>query len=109
MGAKMFEVTSANFDGDVLGSNTPVLVEFWAEWCGPCKRVAPIVDELAKEYDGKLVVGKLDADAYPEILMNLGILSIPTLVLFKGGKDVARITGFKPKDKILKDLVLHLG
>jgi thioredoxin 1 len=109
MSANTFEVTSANFDSEVLHSATPVLVDFWAEWCGPCKAIAPIVEEIATEYAGKIRVGKLDADAYQEILMNYNILGIPTLILFKDGKDVVRITGYQPKDKITSKLVQVLS
>ncbi len=108
MGAKTFEVTEKNFPSDVLQSDKPVLVDFWAEWCGPCKMIAPIVDEIATEYEGQIVVGKLDADAYPDILTDYSIMGIPTLILFKGGQPVVRITGYHPKDKIVTKLVDHI-
>ncbi len=108
MGVKTFDVNKAGFEADVLGSDTPVLVDFWAEWCGPCKMIAPIVDELAEEYDGRLRVAKLDADENPEILQQYGVMGIPTLILFKGGKDVARIVGYKPKNKIVSKIADHL-
>lgn len=109
MGEKTFDVTTASFDSDVLGSETPVLVDFWAEWCGPCKMIAPIVDELATEYDGKLKVAKLDADANQDVLMKYGIMGIPTLILFKGGEPVVRITGYQQKNKILNKIQPHLN
>ena len=84
------------------------MVDFWAEWCGPCKMIAPIVDEIADEYEGKLRVAKVDADANQEILMNYGIMGIPTLILFKGGEAVERITGFKPKNKIVGKIESHI-
>ena len=109
MGSNTFEVTVSNFEKEVLNSDTPVLVDFWAEWCGPCKMIAPIVEELANEYGDKLKVGKLDADEHGEILMRYGIMGIPTLILFKNGDAAERITGFRPKEQIRAKLLPHLN
>ena len=109
MGAKTFEVTQDNFQIEVLGSTEPVLVDFWAEWCGPCKMIGPLVEQIAEEYAGKIRVGKLDADAHPDILMSYGIMGIPTLILFKDGQAVERITGYQPKDKLTAKLTPHLA
>lgn len=108
MGKKTVEVTQSNFKSAVLDSDKPVLVDFWAEWCGPCKMIAPIVDELAAEYDGKMVVGKLDADAHGSVLQQYKIMGIPTLILFKNGEAVVRITGYQPKDKIVSRIQPHV-
>ncbi len=108
MGLKTFDVNQDEFQTEVLDSETPVLVDFWAEWCGPCKMIAPIVDEIADEYDGKLRVAKVDADANQDILINYGIMGIPTLILFKDGEAVERITGFKPKGKIVSQIAAHI-
>ncbi|MDQ7025801.1 MAG: thioredoxin [Anaerolineae bacterium] len=109
MGEKTFDVNAAEWDSEVLGSDTPVLVDFWAEWCGPCKMIAPMVDEIAVEYEGQVRVAKVDADANPEVLQKYGIMGIPTLILFKSGEEAARVTGFKPKGKILEKLTPHFN
>jgi thioredoxin 1 len=107
--SKPFEVTDATFEQDVLEADELVLVDFWAEWCGPCKMIAPIVEELANEYDGTLKVGKLDADVNVNTMMAYGIMGIPTLILFKDGEAVERITGYMPKDKLVARLLPHLS
>ena len=109
MAGKLREVTQDNFDTEVLGADKPVLVDFWAEWCGPCKAIAPIVDEIATEYEGQLTVGKLDADAHGGVLERYQIMGIPTLILFKNGEPVVRITGYHPKDKIVNRIQPHLS
>ena len=102
------DVNQAEWENEVLGSPVPVLVDFWAEWCGPCKMVAPIVKQIAEEYDGRLRVVKVDADANPELITQYGVMGIPTLLLMKDGEAVDRITGFQPKYKILSKLNSHL-
>jgi len=91
------EITDTNFDEIVLKSTKPVIVDFWAEWCGPCRVVGPVVEELAKEYDGKAVIGKLNVDNNPEVSTKFGIRSIPTILFFKGGQLVDRQVGAVPK------------
>jgi thioredoxin 1 len=107
--AKPTPVTDETFEAEVLDAGLPVLVDFWAEWCGPCKMIAPIVDELAEEYEGSLVVRKLDADENPSTMQAFGIMGIPTLILFKGGEAVERITGFMPKEKLVDRLTPYLS
>lgn len=91
------ELTDANFDETVLQSDKPVLVDFWAVWCGPCRMVAPIVDELSKDYEGKAVIGKVDVDNNPETAAKFGIRNIPTLLFFKNGEIVDKQVGAAPK------------
>jgi len=102
-------LTTANFDAEVLASQKPVLVDFWATWCGPCKIIAPIVEEIAAEYKGKVVVGKLDVDQNGDIASKYGIEGIPTLLVFKGGKVVDRIVGVVPKETITGKLTAALA
>ena len=103
------EVTDANFDQDVLKADQPVLVDFWATWCGPCRAIAPIVDELAKEYQGKIKVGKMDVDRNNATPMRYGVRGIPTLLVFKGGQVKEQIVGYVPKETIQKALDKHIG
>ena len=102
------EVTTENFQEKVLNSDKPVLIDFWAEWCGPCKQVAPIMDELAQEYDGKAVIAKLNIDEAGEVASQLGITSIPTMVVFKNGEPVEAQVGVAPKSKLAQMLDKHL-
>jgi thioredoxin 1 len=93
-------VSDATFDKEVLQSSTPVLVDYWAEWCGPCKMIAPVLEDLAKEYSGRLTIAKLDIDANPGITSQFGIRGIPTLILFKGGKPHAQKVGALSKSQL---------
>ena len=100
--------TDGNFDETVLKSSGPVLVDFWAEWCGPCRRIAPTVDALATEYAGKVTVGKLNVDDNPNTGMKFQVQSIPTLLIFKGGQVVESIVGAAQKDVLKKAIDKHL-
>jgi thioredoxin 1 len=108
MGDRMFVVTEATFEQDVLKSELPVLIDIWAEWCGPCRMIAPLVDELARKYAGKLRVGKLDADQNQNLLIHYGIMSIPTLMLFKNGEVAEQVIGFMPLTALESKFVRHL-
>ena len=105
----VFEVNDADFEKEVLQSATPVLVDFWAAWCGPCRALAPVVDEIAKQYNGKLRVAKMDVDRNAVTPSKYGIRGIPALLLFKGGKVAEQIVGFVPKDTIDKSITKVLA
>jgi thioredoxin 1 len=107
-GANTLEFTDTNYDTEVKQSDLPVLVDFWATWCPPCKMLTPIIDEIATEMAGKLKVGKVDTDASPQVRDSFGINSVPTMVLMKGGEEVERMVGFMPKETILGKLAPHL-
>jgi len=104
----MGDVTDQDFEERVLGAGGAVLVDFWAEWCVPCHMVSPVVEEIASEKGDALKLAKLNIDDNPEATRTYGVMSIPSLILFKGGKEVARVVGAKPKDAILKDIGPHL-
>ncbi len=106
---KPIELTDANFDTEVLKSQTPVLVDFWASWCGPCKMIAPSIEEIATEYGGTLKVGKMDVDAHPMVPTKFHIQSIPTLLIFKNGAVVEQIVGAAPKKNLVAKITPHLG
>lgn len=105
MAANVLELTDANFEAEVVSSDLPVLVDFWAPWCGPCRMIAPSVEALSTEWAGKIKVGKLNTDESGEAAAKFGIRSIPTLMVFKGGEVVATLVGALPKDKIAEQVL----
>jgi thioredoxin 1 len=104
-----FEVTGANFQEQVIGAALPVLVEFTADWCPPCKMLAPTIHALATQYQGKMNVGMLDADLYPELVQQFGVMGLPTLILFSQGKPVQRMIGYQPKERIEAQIRAYVG
>ncbi len=104
---KAIEITDANFD-DIINTDQPVLVDFWAEWCGPCKMIGPVVEELASDYEGKAVIGKVDVDSNPNTSAKFGIRSIPTLLVIKNGKIVEKQVGAVPKSVLAQKIDAHL-
>lgn len=107
-GEHVLTLSQENFKTSVIESSGPVLVDFWAPWCSPCRMIAPVIDDLAAEYAGKAKVGKVNVDDNRDIAMEYGVMSIPTLILFKGGKAVERIVGFKPKSELGALIENHL-
>ena len=109
MSAEPLNVTDENFESEVLKSDKPVLVDFFAEWCGPCKMVSPIVDELAKDYSGRLKVAKVNVDNCTDTCAKYGIASVPTVILFDGGEPAEVMVGFRPKDAFVEVIESRLG
>jgi thioredoxin 1 len=107
--AKPIVVTDGTFDDLVVNADKPILVDFWAEWCGPCKMIAPVLEELAGELDGQLTIGKLDVDENQNTAFAFGVMSIPTLLLFKNGEPVDRIVGYQPKPALKNRIQKHLS
>jgi thioredoxin 1 len=107
--ANIGAIDDETFQTTVLESDTPVLLDFWAEWCTPCKLVSPVVEEIGNEQGDALMVATINVDENPAVTRQYGVLSIPSLILFKGGQEVARVVGAKPKEAILRDLGAHLS
>jgi thioredoxin 1 len=107
--SNLIEITDADFQQVVLDSALPVLVDLWAAWCGPCRMVTPVVEQLADEYAGRLKIGKLDVDSNPTIPAQYGVQGIPTVILFKGGEEVARLVGARPKAQFVSMIEPHLA
>jgi thioredoxin 1 len=107
--ADLIAVTDSTFEKEVLNADVPVLVDFWAVWCGPCRMVAPVVEEIAAEQEGKLKVVKLDVDANQDAASRYRVMSIPTLILFKNGQEAERLVGFRPKQAVMRDLSKHIA
>ena len=103
------EFSEQNFDQEVTKAATPVLVDLWAAWCGPCRMIAPVVEELAQKYQGKMKMGKLNVDDHPQIAAQFRVMNIPTLLLFKGGKEVDRIVGVVPKEELTRRVDAIIG
>ncbi len=108
MAGKLVKVSDSDFDATVLKSDKPVFVDFWATWCPPCRRIAPFVEELANDYDGRAVVVKVDVDESVDVASRFGITSLPTLMVFKGGKPVESVAGAIPKEHMAQMLDRHL-
>ncbi|MBP1701112.1 MAG: trxA [Chloroflexi bacterium] len=106
--ADISKLSEATFQSEVIDSGMPVLVDFTAVWCGPCKMLDPIVKQLAQEWEGKVKVVKLDVDDNPQMTIDYNIMGVPTLILFKGGKPVERLSGYQPKDRLVKKFSPHL-
>ncbi len=104
MDKNVIQLTDENFDKELGSSNTPLIVDFWAEWCGPCKMFSPVVDEVARDYAGRLRVGKLDVDTNPEVPTKFGVMNIPTVVFFKDNKQYSRLVGAVSKRELVKKI-----
>ena len=109
MTGTVVEFSDSNFEHEVIQSDTPVLVDMWAAWCGPCRMIAPVVEELAGKYQGKMKMGKLNVDDFPQVAAQLRIMNIPTLLLFKGGQEVDRIVGVVPKEELTRRIEHVIG
>jgi thioredoxin 1 len=102
-------ISDTSFEAEVAKADKPVLVDFWAEWCGPCRMIAPVLENLAEEYAGSLKIAKLDVDHNPQVSFKFGVQSIPTMILFKDGKEVERIIGYVPKERLLSRIKPYIG